>query len=146
MKQLHYRVRFVTPAFLGNAEQDGQWRTPPFKALLRQWWRVAFAADLGGVASIAHLRAAEGDLFGVAADGDGDSRKSRIRIRLSRWDKGNLKSWAGQDSERVTHPEVKTRDSILHTYFVDSGMLRIMRNRGRRVGNFIGNEVRSLIR
>lgn len=110
MKQLHYRVRFVTPAFLGNAEQDGQWRTPPFKALLRQWWRVAFAADLGGVASIAHLRAAEGDLFGVAADGDGDSRKSRIRIRLSRWDKGNLKSWAGQDSERVTHPKVKTRD------------------------------------
>lgn len=43
-------------------------------------------------------------------------------------------------------PEVKTRDSILHTYFVDSGMLRIVRNRGRRVGNFIGNEVRSLIR
>jgi hypothetical protein len=43
-------------------------------------------------------------------------------------------------------PEVKTRDSILHTYFVDSGMLRIVRNRGRRVGNFIGNEVRSLVR
>lgn len=43
-------------------------------------------------------------------------------------------------------PEVKTRDSILHTYFVDLGMLRIMRNRGRRVGNFIGNEVRGLIR
>jgi len=43
-------------------------------------------------------------------------------------------------------PEVKTRDSILHTYFVDSGMLRIIRNRGRRVGNFIGNEVRNLVR
>jgi CRISPR-associated protein Cmr1 len=33
-----YTVRFVTPAFLGNVEQQGQWRTPPFKALLRQWW------------------------------------------------------------------------------------------------------------
>ena len=43
-------------------------------------------------------------------------------------------------------PEVKTRDSILHTYFVDSGMLRIMRNRARRVGNFITNEVRNLVR
>jgi hypothetical protein len=43
-------------------------------------------------------------------------------------------------------PEVKTRDSILHTYFVDSGPLRIVRNRGRRVGNFLGNEVRSLVR
>jgi hypothetical protein len=43
-------------------------------------------------------------------------------------------------------PEVKTRDSILHTYFVDSGLLRIVRNRGRRIGNFIGNEVRGLMR
>jgi hypothetical protein len=43
-------------------------------------------------------------------------------------------------------PEVKTRDSILHTYFVDSGPLRIVRNRARRVGNFIGNELRHLTR
>jgi hypothetical protein len=43
-------------------------------------------------------------------------------------------------------PEVKTRDSILHTYFVDSGVLRFVRNRGRRAGNFIGNEVRHLLR
>jgi hypothetical protein len=41
---------------------------------------------------------------------------------------------------------VKTRDSILHTYFVDSGLLRVFRNRSRRVGNFIGNEVRNLVR
>jgi len=52
-------------------------------------------------------------------------------------------SWHSADP---VGPEVKTRDSILHTYFVDSGLLRIVRNRGRRVGNFIGNEVRSLIR
>jgi hypothetical protein len=43
-------------------------------------------------------------------------------------------------------PEVKTRDSILHTYFVDQGMLQVLRNRGRRIGNFIGNEVRNLVR
>jgi CRISPR-associated protein Cmr1 len=33
-----YIVRFVTPAFLGNVEQQGQWRTPPFKALRKQRW------------------------------------------------------------------------------------------------------------
>jgi hypothetical protein len=43
-------------------------------------------------------------------------------------------------------PEVKTRDSILHTYFVDAGLFRVLRNRGRRVGNFVGNEVRNIFR
>ena len=43
-------------------------------------------------------------------------------------------------------PEVKTRDSILHTYFVDAGLLRFLRNRGKRVGNFIAHEVQSLRR
>ena len=55
----------------------------------------------------------------------------------------------GSDTWHAADPvgsEVKTRDSILHTYFVDSGLLRILRNRGRRIGNFIGNEVRSLVR
>ena len=42
--------------------------------------------------------------------------------------------------------DVKTRDSILHTYFVDQGLLQVVRNRGRRIGNFIGNEVRNLVR
>jgi hypothetical protein len=43
-------------------------------------------------------------------------------------------------------PEVKTRDSILLTYFVDYGVWRPLRNRGRRIGNFLLNEVRSLKR
>lgn len=43
-------------------------------------------------------------------------------------------------------PEVVTRDSILLTYFVDSSLLQIIRNRMRRVGNFILNESRHLAR
>ncbi len=39
--------------------------------------------------------------------------------------------------------EVTTRDSILLTYFVDSGPLRVLRNRGKRFGNFILNELRN---
>jgi len=42
--------------------------------------------------------------------------------------------------------EVKTRDSILLTYFVDAGAFKFLRNRGRRVGNFMLNEVRNLRR
>ncbi len=40
--------------------------------------------------------------------------------------------------------EVKTRDSILLTYFVDAGLLRYLRNRGKRVGNFVLSELRNL--
>lgn len=39
-------------------------------------------------------------------------------------------------------PEVETRDSILLTYFVDAGPLRFLRNRSKRIGNFLGNEIR----
>jgi hypothetical protein len=38
--------------------------------------------------------------------------------------------------------EVTTRDSILHTYFVDAGLLRVLRNRGKRIGNFLRHEFR----
>lgn len=39
-------------------------------------------------------------------------------------------------------PEVTARDSILLTYFVDRGALRLLRNRGKRLGNFALNEWR----
>ena len=43
-------------------------------------------------------------------------------------------------------PEVKTRDSILLTYFVDAGAWRFLRNRGRRLQNVLLNEMRNLKR
>lgn len=101
MIQYEYQVRFNTPAFLGNADQAGQWRTPPFKALLRQWWRVVHAPKVNF--SISDLRQAESWLFG-AADDTG-SRQSRIRLRLSRgWNPGDYTQI--DDSGRVCHPEV----------------------------------------
>lgn len=39
-------------------------------------------------------------------------------------------------------PEVTTRDSILLTYFVDSGVFKHLRNRLKRAGNFLANELR----
>jgi len=49
-------------------------------------------------------------------------------------------SWHSADT---VGPEVKTRDSILLTYFVDAGLLRKVRNRFKRAGNFLLNELRS---
>jgi hypothetical protein len=51
-------------------------------------------------------------------------------------------TWHSADA---VHHRVKTRDSILLTYFVDHGVLRIMRNRGKRLGNFVLNEIRHRI-
>jgi CRISPR-associated protein Cmr1 len=113
MKTLSYELRFTTPAFLGNAEQNGQWRTPPFKALLRQWWRVTYAAEHGFRVNESHMRHAEGLLFGHAwLDDDHDergekvpARRGLVRIRLDRWDRGDLTSWQGLEQMTVFHPE-----------------------------------------
>lgn len=52
----------------------------------------------------------------------------------------------GDDTWHSADPvgkDVTTRDSILLTYFVDSGLLKVLRNRGKRFGNFLLNEVRA---
>jgi CRISPR-associated protein Cmr1 len=121
MKKLEYQyqVSFTTPAFLGNAEQAGQWRTPPFKALLRQWWRVAYAAKKNFVFRVDEMRREEGLLFGHAwlendtFERDGrkvttSARKSEVRIRLDSWSVGKLTAREWQPLATVTHPEVKT--------------------------------------
>jgi CRISPR-associated protein Cmr1 len=114
MRELTYQVSFNTPAFLGNAEQQAQWRTPPFKALLRQWWRVVKAPQLDRPYNVDDLRTAENLLFGAASDdGAEKSHRSLVRLRLTKdssggigWDDGGMKQWpAGGGS--VVHPEVK---------------------------------------
>ncbi len=114
MKILRYRVQFLTPAFLGDAEQSGRWRTPPFKALLRQWWRVVWAADHNFHVSIEQMRREEGLLFGNAwlqdEKGDANFRKSQVRIRLNHWNQGQLRSWQGLEVNQVPHPEVQRTD------------------------------------
>lgn len=100
--QREYTVRFLTPAFVGNAEQNGEWRTPPFKALLRQWWRVAYVAGRKPTASlVADMRRAEGLLFGNAwldhlENGKKvtDHSKSLVRIRLAALPDQNPVAWS----------------------------------------------------
>lgn len=118
MIELSYTLRFTTPAFLGDATQSGRWRTPPIKALLRQWWRVAYAADLGYKVDMVAMRRDEALLFGHAwlendtVERGGRqvttaARKSEVRIRLGSWEAGKLASWGGMDTAKVSQPEVK---------------------------------------
>ncbi len=102
MQTRQMKVRFLTPAFLGNAEQDGQWRTPPFKHLLREWWRVSWAEANDWSNDCRTMREQEGELFGSAAGNSG--HRSRVRMRLDRWAQGMLTQW--EEDGRVPHPEV----------------------------------------
>jgi hypothetical protein len=55
----------------------------------------------------------------------------------------------GDDTWHSADPvgnEVESRDSILLTYFVDAGLLRILRNRGKRIGNFLLSEAKHAVR
>lgn len=109
MRFIDYTIRFVTPAFLGDANQQGAWRTPPFKALLRQWWRVAVASDCNY--DHHRIREKEGRLFGHAWLSTQTSRqktwamKSRVLLRLKSWRSGELLNWE-DDRFKVSHPEV----------------------------------------
>lgn len=101
MKELTYKVTFTTPAFLGNADQQAQWRTPPFKALVRHWWRVVKAKELG----YDHLKllAAENALFGAAGE-KGKSHRSLVQFRLAEWSEGHLDNgkWPRSEMREIT--------------------------------------------
>ncbi|MCX7897148.1 MAG: hypothetical protein N2441_04675, partial [Rhodocyclaceae bacterium] len=98
MESRIFALTFLTPAFLGDSHQNGRWRTPPIKAQLRQWWRVAYAADHGFQVKVADMRCEEGLLFGNAWL-DKAFCKSLVQLRLDRWDTGKLskKVWGQQE-------------------------------------------------
>jgi CRISPR-associated protein Cmr1 len=124
MKTRQLQIQFLTPAFLGDATQSGRWRTPPFKAQLRQWWRVAYAAQHQFDMDMTKMRDIEGRLFGHAwlkddsFERDGKrvetaARKSEVRLRLNHWSEGQLKSWDRLEVGTVFHPEAeKVRNQV----------------------------------
>ena len=106
-------LKFSNPAFLGDAEQNGAWRTPPIKALLRQWWRVAYAAHRNFQVEIEQMRQKEAALFGHADTGG--ASQSLVRLRLDRWSDGKLAKAQWQAGNPVSHQEVKRKvDALLY--------------------------------
>ena len=123
MKILEYKVEFLTPAFLGNAKQRGQWRTPPFKALLRQWWRIVRFAKHGeypcGQGWFSQMRKKEGEIFGTAEDSG--SRKSLVRIRLDGWEEGGLNQPRWSRELPKSNPRGRQFDPML---YIGYGLLK----------------------
>lgn len=112
MRTQNLEVKLLAPAFLGDASQSGVWRTPPFKALLREWWRIAAAPDHGH--DHRRLRELEGALLGNAWLYSG-ATQSKVRLALKHWDTGTLtKSKWNNDDPRETHPEVGKVGSQLY--------------------------------
>ena len=46
MEKLEYEIEFITPAFIGGADQRAELRPASFIGLLRWWWRVVLASFL----------------------------------------------------------------------------------------------------
>lgn len=104
-----YRLQLASPAFLGDADQKGTWRTPPLKALIREWWRIAVAPRVAY--EVGALKTQEKGLFGTAADDGSDgNQRSKIWLALSDWRAGSCKQWEPGEA-RVTHDEVKDRNT-----------------------------------
>jgi CRISPR-associated protein Cmr1 len=103
-------LRFITPAFLGDAFFASELRSPPFKAMLRSWWRVAHTG--GRAPGIEAMRDEEGRIFGHAwlehTAEEGKARKwamkSPVRISLLEWRSGDRVPWP--EDPPVRHPEV----------------------------------------
>ncbi|HXH07491.1 MAG TPA: hypothetical protein VNI83_12995 [Vicinamibacterales bacterium] len=118
----------MTPAFLGGAEGPSELRTPPFKSLLRRWWRVV---EVGGrQPNLAALREKEGRLFGHAWLKDGGqawASQSRVRIALDEWATGALSTWP--DDPKVRHPEVGSGRDIGSHLYLGYGLLTFRQGR-----------------
>lgn len=76
-ERVELKVEFLTPTFLGGADQQAELRSAPFKNLLRQWWRV-----VNGNLDAGTLRAREGELFGTVL-GDDECTSSSVRLSIA---------------------------------------------------------------
>jgi Uncharacterized protein predicted to be involved in DNA repair (RAMP superfamily) len=94
VKRLTFELEFITPAFIGGANQQAELRPASFVGLLRWWWRA-----LKGECNIEKLREEEVKIFGGIAK---NLRKEEIKmaspvyLRLEgdvRKDKGLIKKY-----------------------------------------------------
>lgn len=114
---LQLTVEFLTPTFLGGADQHAELRAAPFKNLLRQWWRVAAGVNY---VNYTDLRVAEGNLFGSVLD-DNQAIASKVRFKLTPV-KGDF-SCSEQEIffGKTRHPEVKGGFNVSNALYLGFG-------------------------
>lgn len=114
MEKLDVTVEFLTPAFLGGADQQGELRSPPFKNLLRQWWRI-----VNGNLPLNQLRIREGELFGTVL-GDNECCASRVKIFVLPEDTFAVSSQPFSFGS-TPHPEVKGGMAVKNSLYLGYG-------------------------
>jgi len=89
VKRLTFDLKFITPAFIGGANQQAELRPASFVGLLRWWWRA-----LKGECDIESLRKKEVEIFGGSF---GEIKKaSPVYLKVEgdvRKDKGLIKKY-----------------------------------------------------
>ena len=121
MEELRLTVEFLTPTFLGGADQNAELRAAPFKNLLRQWWRVAVGSRY---ATPETLLAAEGDLFGSVLD-ENEASTSRVRLALTPVEASFLLSEKGIFFGKTPHPEVKGGMAVENALYLGFGPITL---------------------
>ena len=86
---------------------------------------------LSHIGTVVHARAADGSLVRAGRNRFAANCGFAFAVGDDTW-----------HSVDPVGPEVTTRDLIILQYFVDSGLERIVRNRGKRIGNLLLNELR----
>jgi CRISPR-associated protein Cmr1 len=101
-KKLKLDCEIVTPMFLGNAEQEAEWRSAPFKGLLRYWFRVTQP----NARDPQELFKKEARIFGAAGDtGNDGNGKSPIKIMVRASSNSTPRCDPFQDLKPIQHPE-----------------------------------------
>ena len=58
-------LEFVTPSFLGSADQQAEWQAPSVRSQLRWWFRAVAGGTLEG--NLERVRRLEAEVFGSIA-------------------------------------------------------------------------------
>ncbi len=70
--ELKIKAEFVTPAFLGGADKEAEFRVESFKSGIRYWWRVLYGWQYGN-----DIKNIEDSIFGST------DRVSSLRLKLT---------------------------------------------------------------
>ncbi len=137
-EQWQLDCEIVTPMFLGNAKQEAELRSAPFKGLLRYWWRVAngwkYTTDV-------ELLKAESEVFGSPDDTGGKSQVAVEVMALSSFvplqndfrSQGKIAHPECERSNNQTEPLnylagmglIHFRTGVIHSYFAPGEKFKI---------------------
>lgn len=121
--EMKLTVEFLTPTFLGGADQNAELRTAPFKNLLRQWWRIAEGYRFADWEVMLH---AENSLFGSVLD-DRNASASEIRLALNAGDSDVQIVSDPLELGKTPHPEVKGGNLISNALYLGFGPITYSR-------------------